>query len=85
MAKDSPSTPSTPATSDTRPIMYAVLHSHLFFPGLGQYGPTLTLNADASNRKIDSMVWDGNTLTVVIKGREIILPSTSVFCVAPTK
>lgn len=65
----------------SRAVEYARLHSNLFMPIGGELGPTLQVNV-AGDKKITSMIVDGNFLTVefAYKGKSstVLVPLANV-------
>ena len=60
-------------------IVYACLHSTVFFPNVGQHGPTLT-KSDIGKHRISKMTLLSNTLKVEIAGSKnyLLIPLANI-------
>lgn len=70
-------TPET--TQDLQEVTYAALHGGpIFIPGVGQYGPTLTVGAGSTISRITKMTLSETTLNVEMDKIKVLIPLANV-------
>lgn len=62
--------------SNTKEVLYAVLHEVFFVPGIGQHGPTLTKLPSGTNKGY-KMSLDDNFVSLQLGSRQFSIPVTN--------